>query len=340
MNEKLQALYTSYWSKENHSPLITARIAAEKRDILRDRAWWMSIDEQLAQNEWELENVQCFGDAYPICCPNLGPDLFTACMGLELQFGQDTSWAVHNPGLCDFENYTPPIINTDNVYYKTMLALTEAFCTHSKGRYFVGITDLHPGADGLVALRSPEQLCFDTIEEPELFCRASMDLFAQFKTLYGKLCDITEQYQTGTSNWMGVWHPARAYVTSCDFSAMISKQMFCDLVLDELNAELAYLDASIFHLDGPDALKHIDTLLAIKELKGIQWVYGAGQPTAAHWVSVLQKVQEAGKIIHIDAYPQDVPELLKNLRPEGLLINLVGATVNEAEEIVHMVKGR
>lgn len=337
MDEELQALYGAYWNRENTRPLLTARIATGQRNITRDRAWWMSVDAQLEQNEWELENTAYIGDAYALCCPNLGPDVFAACLGLELEYGQDTSWAIHNPNLCDPEAYTPLRIQAGNPYYKKITELTEAYCEHAKGRYFVGITDLHPGLDGLVALRSPEQLCFDAIEEPEFVRRANMDLFESFKQLFGKLCDITGPYQKGTSNWMGVWHPGREYVTSCDFSALISQDMFRDLALEELRAELDYLDASIYHLDGPDALKHLDTLLALEKLKGIQWVYGAGQPTAAHWLSQLHAIQDAGKLIHIDAYPEDVPVLVKELHPQGLFINLVGATVSQANELFALI---
>ena len=62
---------------------------------------------------------------------------------------------------------------------------------------------------------------------------------------------------------MGIWHPGRWYPTCCDFSCMISTQMYEELVVGELLEELDFLDASIYHLDGPDALKHLDRLLAI-----------------------------------------------------------------------------
>lgn len=338
MDKRLQELYCAYWNRENRRPLLTARIAAGTRKLDRNRDWWFSVDAQLEQNQWELENVRCIGDAYHLCCPNLGPDLFSACLGLELSYGQDTSWADHNPELLRPEDYKPLTISPENPYYQKILELTQAYCEHSKGRYIVGITDLHPAADGLVAIRSPQQLCFDAIEAPEFIQRASMDLLEQFKQLYSQLCGITEQFQKGTSNWMGVWHPGREYVTSCDFASLISADMFEELALEELRAELDYLDASIFHMDGPGALKNVDTLLSLEKLKGIQWVYGAGQPTAAHWVELLRKIQDAGKLVHIDAYPEDVPVLLKELRPEGLFINLVGATAAQAEELFAMTE--
>ncbi len=100
----------------------------------------------------------------------------------------------------------------------------------------------------------------DTVERPDDVKRAVMGLFDGFKTVFENLCRITTRYQRGSTNWMSVWHPDRWYVTSCDFAALISNAMFNELILEELLAELDFLDASIFHLDGPDALRHLDTL--------------------------------------------------------------------------------
>lgn len=340
MNNQLKEVYQSYWEGANKRPLVAARIPVKTRNIDKTAAWWQSVEAQLEQNEWNLQNTKLYGDAFPICTPDLGPDLFAACLGLELEFGQDTSWAIHNMALCDPQQYQKLEISPDNPYFRKIVELTEAFCEQSRGRFFVGIADLHPGADGLVALRSPQQLCFDAIDFPEFIPKASMDLFQEFKRIFEALFAITTASEQGSSNWMNVWHPAKQYVTSCDFSALISCDMFREQCLEELNAQLDYLDASIFHLDGPGALKHLDTLLALPKLKGVQWVYGAGQPTAAHWLDVLHKIQEAGKIVHIDAYPDDVAPLLKELKPQGLFLNLVGASHEEAREICGGILGR
>ena len=105
---------------------------------------------------------------------------------------------------------------------------------------------------------------------------------------------------------MGLWHPEKWYVTSCDFICMISQEMFARYILPELREEIDYLQGkTIFHLDGPGALKHLDALLEIENLAGIQWVYGAGQPSARHWLPVLQKIQKAGKRINIGLHPED-----------------------------------
>ena len=151
---------------------------------------------------------------------------------------------------------------------------------------------------------------------------------------------VTTAYQHGSVNWMGVWHPGKWYPNSCDFCCMISSVLFEDFVLPELLLELNYLDASIFHLDGSGALRHLDRLLQIPQLRGVQWVYGAGQPMAAHWVETLQKIQRAGKCVHVDAVPEDLPVLLEQIPPEGVLYQTYARSEEEAKALLHMAETR
>ena len=58
--------------------------------------------------------------------------------------------------------------------------------------------------------------------------------------------------------------------------------------------ECRFFERSIYHLDGPGALRHLDSLLGIRKLDAIQWVCGAGNEGYEKWVGVYQKIQ-AGK---------------------------------------------
>lgn len=216
--------------------------------------------------------------------------------------------------------------------------MTKDIVEDSKGDYIVGVTDLHTGADGLVALRGPENLCYDVMDEPEIIKKGVMELLLGFKKIMDELHTLTQKYQKGTTNWMGIWNPEKWYVTSCDFSCMISENMYKELILPELLEEINYLDASMYHLDGPGALKHLDTLLSIEKLKGIQWVYGAGQPTASHWIPVLKKIQKAGKLIQVDIVPEDLDILLKELEPEGVMYQTWCSSEDEAKAILKKVE--
>ncbi len=348
--EKTQQKFIEYWNMENHERPIIAisgkKEVSSKKNItipekIIDR--WMDFDYVIESTRAHFESTYFGAEAFPNFCPNLGPDIFGAILGDDIEFGEATSWSKHK--LESWENVKKFEFDKNNYWWKKILELTQAVVDDSNGDYFVGITDLHPGADGLVSLRGPENLSLDLFDYPNEVKKANFECFEVFKQVFDELYRITTKKQPGSSNWMGIWHPNKWYVTSCDFMGMISKDMYKEFVEEELLMEINWLDASIFHLDGPGALRHLDSLLEIGNLKGVQWVYGAGQPTAAHWIDVLKKIQNAGKLIQISAYPSDIKPLLEQLKPEGLMLNIypdsdLGRefTEQEAKDIISMIE--
>ena len=100
---------------------------------------------------------------------------------------------------------------------------------------------------------------------------------------------------------------------------MISPQLARDLVVPTKRIEMAALERSIFHLDGPQALKHLDTTLALPGLTALQWVAGAGQGPAASWLHVLRRARAAGKSVQVLAHnAADALAVLDALGPEGV----------------------
>ncbi len=343
MKERQQR-HLAFWNKENHDRptlLVTApKEGAKHRAVtppptLEQR--WTDEDYIIESSRAWFESTWFGGESLPTINPNLGPDIFGAYLGCDIVFGESTSWA--KPIIQDWETYRVPAIDTENPWWKKMLHMTEHFVEDSNGDYLVGITDLHPGSDGLVSLRGPQELCCDLLDYPEQVKQALWDTMPPFRQSLDTLYKLTTRHQWGSTNWSGLWHPGNWYIVCSDFSCMISQEMYREFVLPELTAEVNSLDASFYHLDGPGALKHLDDILSIEKLGGVQWVYGAGQPTAAHWLPVLQKIQNAGKLIQVEVFPQDLDVLLENLRPEGVMMNLSGArTEEEAKALIRKVE--
>ncbi|GAG07493.1 unnamed protein product, partial [marine sediment metagenome] len=79
---------------------------------------------------------------------------------------------------------------------------------------------------------------------------------------------------------------------------------------------------AIYHLDGPDALMHLDDLLSISTLTGIQWVPGAGKDLTCSdtWMPVYKKIQAAGKNVVMDLFerPESLTHFYKTLDPKLL----------------------
>jgi len=86
------------------------------------------------------------------------------------------------------------------------------------------------------------------------------------------------------TSWTPLVSDGRYYIPSNDFSIMVSKAMYDDVFLPGIRRECQFLDHSIYHLDGPGALRHLDSLLAIPELDALQWVFGAGNEGFSRWV--------------------------------------------------------
>jgi hypothetical protein len=80
---------------------------------------------------------------------------------------------------------------------------------------------------------------------------------------------------------------------------MIGPQMFEEFCLPDTVASCRLVDHTIYHLDGPGALRHLDRLLAIPELHCVQWIQGAGNPPPSRWLELLRKMQAAGKSVQV-----------------------------------------
>ncbi|HZK70411.1 MAG TPA: trimethylamine corrinoid protein 2 [Clostridia bacterium] len=323
-----------YWNKENHDRPIMS-IHAPKAEVkipdikVPDNIWdrWLDIDYILKSHRAYFETTYFGGEAFPAIEPNLGPDILGAIVGCELEFSDTTSWARH---FVEDWNKVPDLkLNSDNKWWKKIKEITEAAVNDANGDYLVGVTDLHAGTDGLVSMRGPENVCLDIIDYPNQIKKFNLSLLEVFKDVYNGLYSIITKKQQGVTNWMGIWHPEKWYVTSSDFSCLVSESDFEEFIIPELMEEINFLDASIYHLDGPGALRHLDRLLKIEKLKGIQWVYGAGQPTARYWIDILKKIQDAGKLIHISIEPSDFKPLCEALKPEG--VNFVCNCTSESE---------
>ena len=108
--------------------------------------------------------------------------------------------------------------------------------------------------------------------------------------------------------------------------------MFEEVFLPGIVNECRFLDRSIYHLDGPAALRHLDSLLAIPELHAIQWVPGAGREDFARWIPVYQKVQAAGKAVQVLCKFSEIDTIIATLDPHGVFLSINEVPSHEAAE--------
>lgn len=341
---KLKKRYDEFWAMENHDrPLIT--LFAPKKDVcwndfpnppekILDR--WFDIEYNIKKSRFYMNNTTIYcGEAFPSAWVNFGPDIMGAICGTDIEFGEDTSWATHS--VKDWKDCRNIQFDSQNKWFKVLQQFTKAYAEDSKGDYVVGITDLHPGMDGVVSLRGPENTCMDMFDNPDEIMAANLQIYEVFKKVFDAQYSAATKYLPYTTNWMNIFSSDKEYVTSCDFSCLISKSNYEDFVIPELIKELDFLDSSVYHLDGVAALTHLDRLCELKKLKGIQWVPGAGQKPMREWLDVLKKIQNSGKIIDITVEYDDIEPICRALKPEGVIMHYCATSEEQAHDILKMM---
>lgn len=295
---------------------------------------WLDPEYVVAAAEEAMRLTYYGGEALPIFWPNLGPDVFAAYLGCELELGETTTWSV--PALGDWRDLANLRFDPATRWWQATLRLIEAAGERLAGDCLFGLTDLHGGGDALAALRGPQALALDLVDHPaEVKAAMAIVERAWLQVYEGQLAAI-RRYSPGTTTWLGMWSPGRWYPVSCDFICMVSTAMLREFFLPELLAEIDYLDHSLFHLDGPGAIHHLDTLLAIDRLGGIQWVPGPMPRSMLPWLPMLKRIQAAGKRLHITVVPEEVEPLLRELAPEGLCLETRVGSPEEAEELLRL----
>ena len=288
------------------------------------QARWLDVEFVVEAAIATMEQTDYIADRFPVFWPNLGPEISATPFGCELTFTETTSWS--SPVIRasdDWQRFieTPP--DFGNGYWQTIERMTDYALERCEGRFVVGLTDLHGSYDILAALRDPMLLCLDLVDCPELVIQAGKHVAQCYLTQFERLYARVAAAGFGATTWLPVYHKGPAYVPSCDFWCMVSPQVARDLILPDLLTEMKPLERSIFHLDGPQALRHLELILELPQLNAVQWVYGAGNGPAARWVETYRRIRQAGKSLQLIAHDaRDALTVLEQIGPAGVWVSV------------------
>jgi 5-methyltetrahydrofolate--homocysteine methyltransferase len=186
----------------------------------------------------------------------------------------------------------------------------------------VSITDLGGNLDILASLRTTEQLLLDLCDAPDEVERLVGEITRLWIRYYDELYAIIQKAGRGTTPWAAIWSPGRCYMLQSDFAYMISPQMFERFVLPDLAACCDILDDGFYHLDGKGEIPHLDMLLSLKRLRGIQWIPGDGAPPPEKWLPLLQRIRQGGKLCQLFVSPQGARTIVRELGGRGFALSI------------------
>jgi len=275
------------------------------------------------------------GEAFPNLRVNLGPGVAAAFLGASARFRPDSRTVWFETPM-PWEKLGGLRLDPENEWWRRARWITSLAAEAGEGRFFVGITDLGGVTDIAASLRGSQSLVLDLFRAPDRVKALSRKILDAWHRYYDGLHVIIREKMAGTSAWMGIWSPRRWYPIQCDFSAMLSPGLFRDFTLPYLREQCRRLDHTVYHMDGPGQIPHLDQLLSISELHGIQWVPGAGNPPghSPKWLPLYRRIQKAGKLLVINAERTHLRHLLSELSPKGLLIKTTCRSEEEARGLL------
>jgi len=282
----------------------------------------VAADKLLDLFEQRLEATHYLGDAFPRFWPNFGPGIVAAYAGASLRAVQDTTWFSPETGsiITDLHAH----LLEDNPWWQRVKAVTRAAVARWGKQLSIGLTDLGGNLDILAHLRGTQQLLLDLIDSPEEVDRLVDETHQLWLQCYQALYEITRQGR-GITCWGPCWSPTPGYLLQSDFSYMISPEMFERFVLPDISGCCDSLDYPFYHLDGKGQLPHLEMLLSLERLRGIQWVPGDGQPQAEYWLPLLKRIRQSNKLCQVYASAKGAVKIMHELGGKGLLI-----AINEA----------
>jgi hypothetical protein len=294
---------------------------------------WLDTTYRAARTEYDMATHAFLAEGIPIFDTNIGPGSLGLFLGAHGHLDEGTVW--YYPCIDDPDSFGPIRFNPEgNLWFERHMALIETGLRRANGRYLVGIPDLIEGLDTLAALRGDMPLLYDLTERPgwveERLAEINVAYFQVFDLMFERVKDADGGNVFAAFR---IWGPGKTSKLQCDLSANLSPRMFRRFVSPFLAEQCAWLDFSLYHLDGTNALQHVDPLLEIPRLNAIEWTPQDGRPGGGSpaWYDLYRRIKRGGKGVQaVGVHLDEVIPLLDAVGPEGMCILVGGPAYDEA----------
>ncbi len=316
--------FESWWAGEvlDRPIFIGAANGNPVRPITRRIDLLEHPEEWLAAKKDDLQETHYVGDALPNIHVDFGPVVLAGFFGGRREHSSDTAWThpfIEN----DWSNEPSWNLAEDNPLWTTLRMYLRMVAEDAAGRYLVCSPDCGSSADVLLNLRGATGLCMDVIEQPDQVRRAIGAIYPVWHKVFAEFYrTMVELRGAGLFHWIGLWSNRPYHTVSCDFNFMIGPKEFQSICLPEIARQAASVGRACFHLDGPGAARHIDSLLDIPEIQAIQFTPGESTPSALAWIPMFRKIQARGRSLLAFCPAGEMLELSKELAPEGLALRV------------------
>ncbi|MCL5270695.1 MAG: trimethylamine corrinoid protein 2 [bacterium] len=346
--EETKRHFTDWWRREGlvvgmwGAPMADGRTREEglmPPAPASPEAFYLEAETRARRNHYELARQDFPGDALPLSATEMGPGSLACFLGSSPRFTWNTVW--YDPCIqhCADPEALPPLkFDPANRWWKLTEETVRRCAELANGKYMVGCPDLIENIDILASLRDSQTLMTDLLVRPDWVERKVREINQVWFDAYQRVYDIIK-LEDGSSAYgpFRLWGSGKTAKVQCDASAMFSPEMFQRFVVPALTEQCRWLDHSMYHLDGTQAMCHLDALLAIEPLDAIEWTPQAGveQGGNPRWFEMYRRILAAGKSLQVVGVPkQEVRRLLDAIGGRGVYILSWYGSLADAEEVM------
>lgn len=330
--DRIAADFEKWWDHQLDRPIIQVTLSSAKKgddffasnyrkDILQALYDFnMSPEDAVLAIEKAYENIYFGGDGFPVFYMR-PTGVLGGFMNQKFTYLPDQGTVWFHPICDELEQVQHVKLDPEAELTKRAMAITKGVQDHFEGKIALGVPDLGGVYDLLSSAYNPNELLVDLCLEEDDVKAAAWNIYEQLKDGMKLFLDAIDPKKIpGYTCWATMLSQKPYYVLQNDFSAMISSEMFDNYYLPILREECKMVPRTIYHLDGPGAVRHLDSILTIPELDGVQWINGAGSAGLDQWPDIYRKVIGAGKLCQVFISSKD------ELRYIDDIVNIVGTT--------------
>ena len=286
-----------------------------------DELMWKDMEDKYQDPQRIVDRYRFFcdthaflGESFPNLNVDFGPGSLAAYLGSEIGFKEDTVW--FNKCLDGWDGVPKLAFDPENKWFEKHINLVKSCRELAGNDFYVDMPDLMENIDVLASLRGAQETLFDLLDEPEKVGERIQEVTDVYYEYYDRFYNAIKDDEGGNAYTVfQIWGPGRTVKLQCDFSAMMSPEDFRKYIQPSLKTQSENVDHVLYHLDGPQAIKHMDALMEIDGIDALQWTSGDAGPdgTLPDWDVIYDKAIAAGKSIWVKVYSGEFEDWIRNV---------------------------
>ncbi len=293
--QKVKDFWNNWWSSSKAPPAIlklTPKPGVSKIHM-PNPVFIDNVDILIEELSAWVESYEFSENFVPGCVVSFGADHFAALLGGELHVDKESMTTWIEPSITKWADADIKVRWDSKIGSKT-IEYIRRLKKEFDGKIVISATHLQGGLDCLAAMRSPFELLYDLVDDSKGVKKALNDVDKCFTEVVQVLSQELDTKNIGSINRHGLYCPGFAGLLQCDFSCMINSEMFKEFALPSLIHEAETVDYAEYHLDGENAIHHLDDICSIDKIKIVQWQPGV-TGLDKDWKALHKRIDDLGR---------------------------------------------